>query len=162
MERPSRHIFRYLRNNGVLNAAVNGAVTPQTFSWSNTRNTDAHIHRMLILITDVGTFDSDLYGNGVVLTKGIPVYVRDAAGNVQYDLTDGNPIKTNAAWQGMCYDFNYNDIGTSTTNVGAIRWTFSASGYPLILRPGWSIEVVVQDDLSGLTEHDFMIQGIFV
>jgi len=48
----------------------------------------------------------------------------------------------------------------SGDNFLAGRWTFRKAGEPLLLLPGNSFRVTVNDDLTGLVEHYFCIQGL--
>ncbi len=82
------------------------------------------------------------------------------AGGVVKDLTDGLPIKSNAAWGRVCYDIDISTFGTGD-NFVECRWTFAKSGKFLELngQAGEWLEAYLSDDLSGLVSHTFMVQG---
>ncbi len=151
------HVFQWLREEGgSRDANVNGSSTPVLFEYTATED-HVDVARMIVTITDTGTFDATLYGNRVVLVNGIKVEViRDGA--VLLDLLDGHPIHNNTDWAAMCHDFVYYDIGTGD-NRATVRWTFAHSGYPLSLREGDTLRVTIQDDLLTLSGHYFQIQG---
>jgi hypothetical protein len=151
------HVFQWLRESGgSRDANVNGSITPVLFEYTVTEG-HADITRMIVAITDSGTFDATLYGNRVVLVNGIKVQIiRDGA--VLLDLLDGEPVLSNTDWAALCHDFTYHDIGTGD-NRATIRWTFAHAGSPLSLQVGDTLRVTVQDDLTELTGHYFQIQG---
>jgi hypothetical protein len=151
------HVFKWLRESGgSRDANVDGASTPVLFEYVSTED-HVDVTRMIVTITDAGTFDALLYGNRVVLVNGIKVeIIRDGA--VILDLLDGHPIHSNTDWAAMCYDFTYHDIG-SGDNRAVIRWTFAHAGHPLSLSEGDTLRVTIQDNLEALTGHYFQIQG---
>ena len=155
--RGNRHVFKWLRESGgSRDASVNGLGTPVLFEYLCTED-HVDVTRMIVTITDSGTFDALLYGNRVVLVNGIKVeIIRD--GEVHLDLLDAEPILSNTDWAAMCHDFTYHDIGTGD-NRATIRWTFAHSGFPLVLLDGDILRVTIQDDLTTLTGHYFQIQG---
>ncbi len=115
------------------------------------------IHRMLVFIRDSGAIQAERYGaisNG--LTNGILMIATDGTESV--DLMGGLPVKSNADWSRNCYDMQPLTFGSGDNFVN-VRWTFAKSGIPLIMEAGDSLEVTLQDDLSGLVEHRFKIEG---
>lgn len=142
---------------------VNGdySVTPQGFKFKPTENS-ALIERAFIMIEDSGSFDSGLYGNGLSLTNGIRVYLRDKDDNIITEYTSF-PIKTNGDWAGHCFDFNHFNWGAGN-EVAAVRWTFSKAGEPIFIsaHKGEYLEFYLNDDFSGLIKHRFTIQGKYV
>jgi len=121
------------------------------------------ITRMIVLVRDgKSNFRPDHYGELAELTNGIQV--KTLAGDPQavaLDLTDTLPVKTNGNWGKFCYDSSiYLGEGTDDTYL-AVRWTFAASGYPIRLvgDNNEALGVFLNDDLSGLVEHYFQVQG---
>jgi hypothetical protein len=157
-------IDRYLDLNGTgsgtKNMNQNYSVTSDIVFIQPTAGQIMRIERMLVYIQDTGTFDSGGYGNGTALTTGITVRL-NGDGGVQ-DLTDGVPIKTNGHWARLCYDADHNGYGTGDEYL-AVRWTFSKAGAPLRLDGDTNdrLEIVLNDDFSGLTEHYFLVQGVY-
>ena len=119
----------------------------------------ADIYRMIVMIEDAGAFDSGLYGNGIVLTNGIRVYLKNSLNVVMEEFT-GFPILTNGDWAGHCHDHEHHSFG-SGNEVVSVRWTFDKSGQPLTVNfgAGEYLEVYLNDDFSGLVKHRFSVQG---
>lgn len=158
-------IFRLLdtvgNGTGTTEATGNYSVTPQSFKYTAPSGW-AEIQRIIVMIQDTGAFDIEEYGNGVALTNGIRVFLRDSEDNVIQEYTSF-PIKSNGDWAGHCHDFNHFDFGTGD-EVGTIRWTFAKSGQPIIVKldQGEYFEVLLNDDFSGLNKHRFTIQGHYI
>jgi hypothetical protein len=78
-------------------------------------------------------------------------------------LTAGIPLKTTADISRHCYDVTHFNWGVGAESCGA-RWTFSKSGSPIILVGdlGDHLDVIAQDDFSGLDSHTFKFDGIKV
>lgn len=147
-------IFKWLRDGSTVEANVDGSVTPATYSYACPADETIELERLLVYIQDTGNFNVASYGNGITLANGLEI---EAAG---VDLLDGQPIKTNADWAALCYDLSYFSFGVGD-NAAAVRWTFGKAGAPLILESLETIAVTVNDDMTGLTGHRFMVQGTF-
>jgi hypothetical protein len=117
--------------------------------------------RMIVSYQDGGGGTVSEYGNlNAALTSGIQLQVRGRDGStVKLDLLDGETVQTNGDWARFCYDANRLDWG-SGDDYFVVRWTFAKSGEALILEPGQRLSMVVQDDLSLLTNHFALVQGI--
>lgn len=153
------NLYAWLRESGgSRNAAVDGSSTAVLFEYE-ALEIRTSVERMIISIVDNGSHDAALYGNGLILTNGIKVEIVDTEGDVHLDLMDGETIKSNGDWHGVCYDYTYHDIGQGD-NIGTVRWTFGKTGEPLELYAGEILRVTIQDDLTALTSHTFSIQGI--
>lgn len=120
------------------------------------------VHRMIISIEDTSGMQPNEYGNlGAALTNGIEVKLYDHNDVEQIDLTDGVAIVDNSGWAHLCFDVELKSWGnTPAVDLVVVRWTFARSGAPLKLQTGWYLAVEIgADNLSGLTHHQFMIQG---
>lgn len=117
-----------------------------------------NIARLIISVTDSGSFDSGAYGNGITLTNGITLRVSNDDGIV-YNMTP-DPIITTVDWSEYCYDGRVDSFGTGN-NAFFARWTFRNAGLFLQLdsRRNERLELVVNDDLTGLIQHRFLVQG---
>ena len=113
-------------------------------------------------VEDGGSIDSGSYGNGIALTNGIRVYLKNSSDEVMQEFT-AFPIKTNAHWAAHCHDLTVHDFGTGN-GLESIRWTFSKSGQPIIVKfdQGEYFEVYLNDNFSGLVNHTFIVQGKYV
>jgi hypothetical protein len=119
-----------------------------------------YLARMIVSIQDGVGFAAAKYGaiNGG-LSNGIQIRVIDDTG-VLVDLTDGVPILNNASWAGFCYDADVKAWGVGDEFL-PVRWTFSKSGAPikLIGANNARLEVLMDDDLTDLVAHRFLVQG---
>ncbi len=151
--------YRYLDTNGdgtgTKNAVLDGSVTPQTIKYTATAF--VVIYRMLILIGDSTAPAAGNYGDVATLTNGIDVEVEMNGTTV--DLLDGISIKSNLDWARQCYDVGLSSYGTGT-NFITVRWTFERAGVPIPMYPGDDLTVTINDDLTGLTDHYFQLQGV--
>jgi len=160
-------INRFLTDDGLegdgtnQSANRNGSVTAVPF-YAGPRTGVWEINRMLILIEDNAVIAADDYGGVSVLTNGVSIDVKEggSGGTVLQDMTDGFTIKSNVHWAGLCYDMTEHTFG-SGNNFIVVRWSFSRSGQPIILNSNRNenLVVTVNDDLTGLVEHNFLIQG---
>lgn len=143
---------------GINEAVGDYSGTPQGFKFKPSIGS-ALIERVIIMIEDGGSFDSGLYGNGISLTNGIKVYLKDKDDNIINEYTSF-PIKTNGDLAGHCHDFNHFNWGAGN-EVASIRWTFSKAGEPIFIsaHEGEYLEFYLNDDFSGLVKHRFTIQG---
>lgn len=162
MSASQNKIYRFLDTNGngtgtkVANGNYSGAVEQFYFESDGY----CQLHRMIVHLEDTTGFQAEEYGNlGSVLTNGISIKVIDSDGvTVLKDLTDGLPIKSNAQWARVCYDVQLYDWGAGNQALG-VRWTFEKSGSPISLSEGERLVVELNDDLTGLLDHTFMVQG---
>lgn len=118
-----------------------------------------HLNRLMVYIEDVGTFDSGSYGNGISLTNGVKFRISDNSG-VLHDMTPIN-IKKNVHWDRTFFDVKINNYGTGNEALIG-RWTFANDyGAPVILNGDNNerLEVVLEDDFTGLVEHYFLTKG---
>lgn len=122
------------------------------------------IARMIGTYSDTTGFSPDEYGNlNAALTNGISMGVYDGSG-IKYWLTDeDNPVKTNSDWVHYCYDWTLFSYGTGNDRAG-FRWTFAKSGSPVTLNGnnGEYLAVNLNDDLTGLVDQHFLVQGVIV
>jgi len=138
---------------------IGNYATATTFKWTPGTGRTGYIQRMLINIEDVGSFDSAAYGNNITLTNGISLGVFDSSGTIVTDVVDSHNIKTNADWAMHCHDVTVHDFGLGNETLTA-RWTFARSGQPLwVPSGGHYFGVVLNDDFSGLVNHNIHLQG---
>ena len=158
-------IFRYLDQNGngtgPKNGNLNHAGSIQGYRLQPGPGEIMRIERMLVSIEDASGFSTVKYGNLAELTNGI--VVQTSRDDVQtLDLTDGEPIKTNADWSAKCYDADVKSWGVGNEML-PVRWTFAKSGTVLRLVGDDldSFDVLLNDDFSGLVKHQFFVNGYF-
>lgn len=96
----AKPLYQLLRESGGSPDAVgNYSGAAESFFFAPAAGELVALRRMLIFIEDGGSFDSGLYGNGLALTNGITINVKDAGG-LLFTLTP-EPIKTNGGWDRM-------------------------------------------------------------
>ena len=156
-------IFRYLDTvgdgTGTKNANVDGSSTPVVFKIKPAAGQIFRISSMITTIRDAGTFGAEGYGVLSELSNGVDVLTYDGAATV-LDLTDGLSLTTNASWARACYDADVKTWGAGDQFLSA-RWTFAKSGQMIRLDgdAGEELRIVVNDNLTGLVEHYFFING---
>ena len=161
--RPEEAIYRFLDTNGdgsgTQNAVGDYSGAAEEFYYQPPRNTE--LHRMVIHITDTAGISQAEYGNlGSALTNGYSLVVKDESGAQVNDLCDGIPIKSNADFGRYCYDVELKSwTNTPANETVQVRWTFAKAGFPLYLPANYQLSITFNDNLSGLIEHYFMLQG---
>ena len=160
------HLTRFLDTDGdgtgTHGATGDYSSSAEEFYYQVPSGKVATIHRIIIAIGDASTIATDKYGGADALTNGITVKVTDSDDTLIQFLNNGNliPVKTNADWAKLCYDFSIYDTGAGQNSDYALfRWTFSRSGMPLVLTNQDKFVVTLNDDFTDLTDHTFMIQG---
>ncbi len=117
------------------------------------------IARLLIFVQDAGVFDAERYGNGIVLTNGIDLAVKDAAGTSTVVQLTPAPIKTSGDLSALAYDTQFVSVGTGD-KYSTTRWTFSKFASPgLVLNKGQQLVATLSDDFTGLVHHRMTVQG---
>jgi hypothetical protein len=157
--RAENWISAYLSNGVTTHAIGNYAAGVEQFKYSPTKKVE--LHRLITYIQDTGNFAVSTYGNGVVLTVGLRVVVRNINDALVQALDGGEPVKSNADWSSLCYDINYHSFGVGD-NALAVRWTFERAGAPVLIDGtlGEYLAVELNDNYAGLTDHTFNVQGI--
>lgn len=141
--------------------AIGDYSTADTLYIQPAAGTVYRIERMLVSIEDGVGMRAERYGGlAAALTNGVTVRVADDSGTI-LDLTDGLPIKSNAGWGSYCYDVDIKAWGAGNELL-LVRWTFAKAGVPLRLDGDNNerLEVILNDDMTGLVSHYFMVQGL--
>ncbi len=155
-------LFRFLDTNGdgtgTKNAIGDLSSTP-VFLITAPAGYEYILNRMIVKIEDAASgFNADTYGGLTALTNGILLGHYNSSGAQDLDLLDGEPIKQNLNWARNCFDATIESFG-SGTDFFKVRWTFANAGNPLVLEPGESLRLTIQDDLTGLIGQFFQVQG---
>ena len=144
---------------GAIDATGDYSLTPEEFLITAPPGRRYQISRMITTIVDTNGFQASEYGNlGGALTNGISFQVRRGS-ELQYDLTAQERIRTNSKWASYCYDAQLLTWGAGNEHL-AVRWTFLNTGQYIDLRPGFSLVATFNDNLTGLIEHKFQVQGL--
>ena len=118
------------------------------------------VHRLLFSAEDTSGMTAQEYGNlAAPLTNGIEMKIQNDTGTIT-DLTDGVPIKTNGQWGRKCFDADLKTWGNGDELIVA-RWTFSKSGSAIVLSGSRNdrLEILLNDDFTGLISQYFLLQG---
>ena len=149
----------------ITNMAVDGSVTPVSFKVvAETTESIIHITRFLFNMVHGTAGDMGKFGNLSPLTRGVLI-------RAFYKRT--NEYKTVANWKTnqdlatTMYDVRFDSrAGGGGTYGTSGRWTLTTAGIaaelfpPTIADPRFDfIEILVQDDLRGLTSFTFNAQG---
>ena len=145
------------------NMNVNGAITPQTFSIVNgsvSSTIEIDITRSMFSMVLSTAADDGLFGNIASLTNGI-VFRR-----VDGDTRNVFNAKDNGELANLAYDVAFTIRSGGLGSFGMrCRYTFAGQdkhGVALRLMPGDALEVIVQDDLTGLNRYRMIAAGHIV
>ena len=153
------------RPTGTYQLNVDGSTTPVEFYLEAIGSERLLVSRFIISIRSASNIGINQYGDLSALTNGIQVYYSPSTGplagqkiNLIYPLT----IQRNEDWGRWCYDSTPVPIGpTQNTQTWQGRWTLTKYGNPygIIVEPGDKFGVIVNDNLSGLSDHTIMAEG---
>ncbi len=148
---------------GVVNANGDYATTPTTFIFGPPEGEIWIVERMIIHIGDLGgAYSASEYGNlGIALPNGYNIEVRNTDDELLACLNGCKPFTNNGNVGAVCYDVANIGAGAGGADAINIRWTFAKAGSPLRLIGDemQEIRILFTDDLSGLTEHTFFVDG---
>tara|TARA_R110000851_G_scaffold146805_1_gene286604 strand:- start:4006 stop:4560 length:555 start_codon:yes stop_codon:yes gene_type:complete len=162
---PQGHLItKYLRlsgsDAGTNNAVGNYSVNTGSFYLQPPAGEIWRIRRMMVNILNTGSgTDIDEYCGVGVLSNGIQITVQNGS---TLDLTNSDPVKKITDWGAYCYDIDLkNKVNGNNTSYCGVRWTFAETGQEvrLIGDNNDRLEVTCRDNLTGLSEHRFLVQG---
>ena len=150
--------------NGLTNMNVNGAVTRQIFSL---RASDpglplvVDVTRLMFLCTCSSAASLSLFGNLTALTNGVVIRRSDSLFNNIFNA------KTNGALAGFMYDFTIHQATNPSQGQDGFvgRLTFAGQnkmGVAIRVGPNEDLECVIQDNLTGLTSLNIIVEGSIV
>ena len=118
------------------------------------------IARMLVFVEDTKIIAAQ-YGNiSGGLAVGVKLTVEDSIGTVLNDFMDGGAVNNSAEWAEYCYDAELKAWGTGNEFL-TVRWTFTKGGVyiRLVGDDDERLVITLNDDLTGLDSHEFIVQG---
>lgn len=144
-----------LRTNRNL-ALANGSVTKQTYSIQSGANQEIDITRVMINIIGGSAMDDGLFGDITALTNGL--VMRQANGEKNNLFT----IHKNGDMRLLGFDLEY--VSKAPAGQTALGWRLTFGGQSKIgvvqrIGPGESLDIIIQDDLTGLAEFSWMAEG---
>ena len=158
----SGRLFKYATLDGadtnIKSATGDYSTTPVDYKIIPPEGSVYVIFRALIAIQDTN-MDAQQYGAMAALTNDVTMSIQ-SGGEVELDLMDDVPVKSNSAWGRLCYDALLTDFGTGN-NFFNVRWTFEKAGTPLYIDGDLGEEfcITLADDFTGLINHYFQLQG---
>jgi hypothetical protein len=161
----SQHLSTDGAGGGTISGNADYSSTPGRFYIKPPAGSVYRIARLLVHIQDSGAFAAGDYGNGISLTGSQGVYLRQYTDGTTtrtevVDFMNSQPVQSNAEWGARCYDLSLDDFG-SGDNFLNVRWTFTKAGQfiRLVGDDEDFLEIELIGDFSGLTDHEFFVQG---
>jgi len=103
------------------------------------------------------------FGGLATLDNGVKFQICDEQSIAQkvypQDLAGFNTIKRNSDWVRFAGVDSIPITGSGNLGASLVRWTLGRGPGALWLPPGWAIQAIVQDDLTGTTPFTINIQG---
>lgn len=144
------------------NMNINGALIPQIFQIGPVgvgAGLDIDITRILVYIQDGSSMDDSLFGALPPLTKGIVLRKNNG------DMLNIWNVKSNGEFALLAYDAQYTSSAPAGSFGFRVRNTYAGQdkhGVTIRLAPGDTLELLIQDDLTGLEVFYMMAQGHIV
>lgn len=126
----------------------------------NERTGILYVWRILITVRDGAPFNASGYGGiGAGLNNGVSL-LWQRRGELVNDFMDGVPVKANADYARQMCNLQISSFGAGDDYLAAIC-QMSGFGKPVTLDPskGDTLGITFTDDLSGLVQHYFLVQG---
>ena len=146
---------------GSTSMNVDGSGTTQIYQIGPVQSEDVDITRVMGYIQDGTAMDDALFGSLTALTNGIVLRKNDGAGTYQNYWN----LKSNGQIRLLCFDAAYATKAPAGSFGLNFRNTFAGRakhGVTIRLMAGESLEMLVQDNLTGLEDFRMMAQGHIV
>ena len=143
---------------GSTNLNVDGSVTPQIFGFRNPTGTDipSFFDVTRLMFKMLTTTEPDLTDFGDI-TNGLlrGLVLRKVDGTYQNIFN----VKSNSEMNNIMYNFDIETVANNAQNGINARFTLSNLGAIVRLLPFEDLQLVVQDDLTGLTRFEIIAEG---
>lgn len=119
-------------------------------------NVELDITRILGIVTDAAAMDDGKFGSLNALTNGCVLRVNNGS------IVNLWNVKTNGDIGLICFDAQYTSKAPAGENGFRFRNTYAGQekhGVTVRLEPGDTLELLIQDDLTDLTDFNLMAQG---
>lgn len=142
---------------GIKNAVGNYSVNPQAFKLVVPSRENYTLSNMIIHIAGLGAFSHTGYGN---ITEGLANgwSIKIAKDGELKDFYEGVLIKNNQDIEGISGNIHHPAFDGAGNSI-SITISFDHYGMPFYIREGEYIEILLNDNFSSLTKHQFLIQG---
>ena len=160
---PGQHVYELVEDSGAtVSMAVDGSVVPVNYEYEVPNNQDVIINRINFLIIDAGIVPTDFGGINGGVTNGIIIQAIDADGStILISFINGMSIKSNAEFHLLAGTDVFRDSGPGE-DILDVSWVLSETGRGLFLTAGQRLRIIIQDDLTGLTDFRAMVQGVIL
>lgn len=148
-------VFDFLENGGSNDLAVNGSVTAQSFRYTSPVGFSFLMKDVNFVISSANNTENK-FGGITALTNGITFKLYDSEGTLLNDFLGGETIQKNSDFYLLA------SASPSFTDVVAVNFNILDTGASIALPPGGYVEVLVQDDLSGLGEFRISVNGLLM
>lgn len=143
---------------GNHNLAVNGSVTTVIAKTTPPSGVKWDITRVMVHIEDDSAMDSGRFGGIAGLTNGVVLRMKDGTHQNIYN------VKTNGELSQRSYDLTYDDKAPAGIFGLTCRTTFAGpSKHGVVIRldgnTGDELQLLIQDDLTELTDFHIIAQG---
>jgi len=137
--------------------SANGSVTAVEFYVTPTTGETWEVKQLIVEILDEKNFQSEEFGAGVALTNGTRLYVKDADGDIAYEVLAGShTLKANSDFAIWAESSLVSPFTQTTNAVSIFHLDFeSMFGSPIVLKSGWKLCALVQDDINSLSVQEF-------
>jgi hypothetical protein len=116
--------------------------------------------RINFVIVDGNIRWGQFAGLGAALANGLLLQILDDEDVVQQHFsTDVHPLRTNEDFSGLTGVDNIIRLAAGDDAI-PVRFSIFKSGNMMTMLPNWRVRVVVQDNLSGITHMDGLVQGV--
>ena len=138
---------------------VDGSTTPQIFQigpFNPVTALEVDITRIMGVITNSVAMDDGTFGGLDALTRGLAIRRNDSV------ITNYWNVKTNGDLALICFDAQYTDRAPGGENGFRFRNSYAGlekHGVAIRIGPSETLEVIVQDDLTGNSSMRMMAQG---
>jgi|GEM_PF-2180229 len=159
------NFYEYASEDGLgttISAVGDFSAGPKDFAWGPAVGKDARVTRLIVFVAD-SAINADDYGavSGASISVGVGAHLESASGTTQAVLTPV-PVQSNGEWSALCHDAESRAWGAGNAFL-SVRWTFERAGNPIRLIGDDEARIVftLRDDLDGLVDHRFMLQGYY-
>ena len=137
----------------------NFSITPRTLFLQPPPGKTYLLNSLIIYVQDTTTLDAGSYWNNITLDSGIELQTTINSNVI--DVLDGRPIMTNASYARHGARVEFIGFGGGDDSYQAVINLKELAGSNFVLNGDNNdkIEIILNDDLSGLTEHTFKAFG---
>lgn len=145
----------------IIDMNADGSVTPQVFRVNPPPGVTIDVTRMIISMVCLTAVDDSKFGDIAALANGL--VLRTTLNGERYNIKN---FKSNSDFAEMAYDVAYTDKAGGGKYGVRVRISFNGldkHGVAIRLNGniGQRLEMIIQDDLTGLDSFHTMVQGHF-